>query len=184
MENPLNITALNDFIFCPVSIYFHMLYDGVDKTLYQSTAQINGSAAHKSIDTNAYSNSAYLLGLDVYCEKYNLCGKIDMYNKNTKALIERKKKIKAVYDGYVFQLYAQYFSMTEMGYEVEKLIIHSIDDNKNYYIDLPKDNSTMLGKFERIIDEINCFDLDLYKQSNKEKCSHCIYSPYCDRELS
>ncbi len=26
MENPLNITALNDFIFCPVSIYFHSLY--------------------------------------------------------------------------------------------------------------------------------------------------------------
>lgn len=26
MENPILITWLNDFIFCPVSIYFHSLY--------------------------------------------------------------------------------------------------------------------------------------------------------------
>lgn len=30
-ETPINITALNDFIFCPLSIYFHLLYDDIDK---------------------------------------------------------------------------------------------------------------------------------------------------------
>ena len=34
-------TQLNDFIFCPASIYFHNLYGETDKMVYQSTQQIN-----------------------------------------------------------------------------------------------------------------------------------------------
>lgn len=34
---------LNDFVFCPVSIYFHSLYLGVERNLYQGKSQINGS---------------------------------------------------------------------------------------------------------------------------------------------
>lgn len=43
MENPISISMLNDFVFCPVSIYFHNLYQGVEKNLYQGKSQINGS---------------------------------------------------------------------------------------------------------------------------------------------
>lgn len=35
MENPINITMLNDFIFCPLSIYYHNLYDDMETSLYQ-----------------------------------------------------------------------------------------------------------------------------------------------------
>lgn len=99
MENPLNITSLNDFIFCPVSLYFHSLYDGMDKTLYQSTYQINGTKAHETIDNKKYSGSAVLQGLGIYCEKYNLIGKIDLYEVKKRTLVERKKKISTIYDG-------------------------------------------------------------------------------------
>ena len=181
MENPLNITALNDFIFCPASIYFHSLYGNVETRLYQSTDQINGKAAHRTVDTQTYSGSAYLQSLEVYCEKYNLIGKIDLYDKRKKLLIEREKKVIRMYDGYVFQLYAQYFSMIEMGYTVNALLIHSVDDNKNYHIDKPADNPLMLQKFEKTIQQINSFQLDGFQQPNREKCNRCIYSPYCDR---
>ena len=43
MENPISISMLNDFVFCPVSIYFQNLYQGVEKNLYQGKSQINGS---------------------------------------------------------------------------------------------------------------------------------------------
>lgn len=46
MENPISITKLNDFVFCPVSIYFHGLYDGVERNLYQGKSQINGTKSH------------------------------------------------------------------------------------------------------------------------------------------
>ena len=182
MEEPLNITALNDFIFCPVSIYFHGLYGDMERVLYQSSDQLNGTKAHETIDNAKYTGSVSTLqSLEVYCEKYNLIGKIDLFEKKTNTLIERKKKVKTIYDGYVFQVYAQYFAMTEMGYAVNKILIRSIDDNKNYPIELPQNNSTMLQKFENTIDEINKFNFSDFIQSNSEKCLHCIYEPYCDR---
>jgi CRISPR-associated exonuclease Cas4 len=182
-ENPISITTLNDFIFCPVSIYFHALYSDINKMTYYSTDQINGLNAHKSVDEGSYPLANTLKSLDVYCEKYNLIGKIDIYNKATKTLTERKKKVNVIYDGYVFQLYAQCFAMREMGYQIEKMIIHSIDDNKNYPIVLPECNPEMLQKFETLINAINNFDLSNFIQTNGEKCGHCIYSPYCDRSV-
>lgn len=47
-----------------------------------------------------------LQGVSVYCEKYNLVGKIDVFDEKTGILTERKKKIKTVYDGYIYQIYA------------------------------------------------------------------------------
>ena len=74
--------------------------------------------------------------LDVYCEKYRLLGKIDIYDGKKKILRERKRQIKQVYDGYIFQLYGQYFSLIEMGYEVDKMELYSMIDNKKYPIEL------------------------------------------------
>lgn len=183
MENPLNITAINDFIFCPVSIYFHNLYGDMEKTLYQSTYQINGTKAHESVDQKKYSGPASLQGLSVYCEKYNLIGKIDLYEIKSCKLIERKKKINIIYDGYVFQLYAQYFAMTEMGYKVDSLVLRSIDDNKNYYIKKPEYDINMFLKFEETINAINEFNVEDFVQTNGEKCKKCIYAPYCSKEV-
>ena len=48
-EEPIAISNLNDFIFCPVSIYFHSLEDGED-ILTKDSYQLNGSNAHKISD--------------------------------------------------------------------------------------------------------------------------------------
>lgn len=48
---------LNDFVFCPVSIYFHSLYDGVERNLYQGKSQINGTKSHETIDCGTLSIS-------------------------------------------------------------------------------------------------------------------------------
>lgn len=182
-ENPITITSLNDFIFCPVSIYFHGLYGDVEKMSYYSTDQIDGLNAHKSVDNKTYSVAKTIKGLEVYCEKYNLIGKIDVYNESTKTLVERKKKVKVIYDGYIYQLYGQYFAMTEMGYKIEQLVIYSIDDNKSYPIDLPENNKELFEKFESTIRAMQNFDITNFTQENGEKCAHCIYSPYCDRGI-
>ena len=113
MEDLIIISNLNDFIFCPASIYFHKLYGSQDNLLYQSSAQINGTKAHETIDEKTYSTrKSAMMSLDVYSEKYGLCGKIDLYESDKKRLIERKKHVRQIYDGYIFQLYAQYYAMT------------------------------------------------------------------------
>jgi len=50
MDDAILLSQLNDFIFCPVSIYFHNLYGNMEKALYQGHAQLTGTAAHKTID--------------------------------------------------------------------------------------------------------------------------------------
>ena len=55
MEDLILISNLNDFIFCPVSIYFHKLYGNQDNLTYQSQYQINGTKAHEKVDNKKYS---------------------------------------------------------------------------------------------------------------------------------
>lgn len=185
MDDTIIISNLNDFIFCPASIYFHSLYGSQDNLSYQSDAQINGSKAHENVDKNHYSTRKDIYtSLEVYSESYRLAGKIDIYDASTKILIERKKKIKAIYDGYIFQLYGQYFAMTEMGYEIKKLKLYSMDDNKSYSVALPQNDKIMFDKFEKLINDMRMFSLEDFVQTNTEKCKYCIYEPSCDRALA
>lgn len=184
MDDAIIISNLNDFIFCPVSIYFHNLYGDRSTMTYQGKSQMNGSNAHDAVDNGTYSTRKNIItALEVYCEKYNLVGKIDIYDGDKKVLIERKRQIKQIYDGYVFQLYAQYFAMVEMGYEVRKIKFYSMADNKTYHIRLPYDDLDMLGKFEDTIEKIKSFNIKNFQQQNIEKCKNCIYEPACDRGL-
>ena len=152
--------------------------------MYQSKAQLDGTKAHEKIDNGTYSTRKnILMAIDVYSEKYGVIGKIDMYDENKKLLVERKKHVNRIYDGYVFQLYAQYFAMLEMGYTISSLEIRSLDDNKKYKIALPNQDDAMFKKFENLISEMRTFDLENYNQDNIEKCKHCIYEDACDRSL-
>lgn len=178
------ISYLNDFIFCPRSIYFHQLYGRVEQRLYQNTDQRNGKAAHKTIDSKNYSSSKHILqSIEVYNEKYRVGGKIDVFDIKKKLLVERKKKIKTIYDGYVFQLYAQYHCLTEMGYEVKQLKLYSIDDNKNHQIKMPKEDVQMQQSFEKLIEQMRHFDMNQPFKANCNKCKHCIYNNLCDLSL-
>lgn len=182
MFDYIPITYLNDFIFCPRSIYFHQLCEGENQMLYHRKEQTNGRLKHESIENKNYSTKKNILqGIYVYSEKYKLCGKIDLFDIGKGVLSERKARIKEIYDGYVFQLYAQYFSLIEMGYKVKKLSLYSYADNKVYNILLPCENIEMLKKFENTIFKINSFNFEInYSEINKQKCINCIYEPLCD----
>lgn len=179
MEEMIPFTMLNDFVFCPASIYFHRMYDGVENLLFTGKKQIKGKSLHKNIDDNTWSQSSVICGASFACQKYCLYGKIDKYYPKTKHLVESKAKIQNVYDGYVFQLYAQYFSMIECSYEVTKMSLYSIEDNKIYPVKLPESDEYMLSKFEGLLRQIRSFSFDGFSQANSEKCKNCIYSNAC-----
>ncbi|AWB68458.1 type V CRISPR-associated protein Cas4 [Saccharobesus litoralis] len=184
MEAYLMISHLNDFIFCPRSIYFHQLYGRMSTKVYHSSVQTKGLNAHKAVDEKRYSTAKHILqGIEVYSQKYGLCGKIDIYDQQKRQLVERKKKIKTVYDGYVFQLFAQYFALVEMGYQVNSIKLYSMDDNKSYPIELPANNQSYLTKFEALIEEMNRYRLTQSFTANPNKCRNCIYNNLCDTAL-
>lgn len=180
MENPIAISKVNDFIFCPVSIYFHLLDEDTNTNLYQNQYQINGKNVHRTIDEHSYSDlNNVLQGIDVFSERYNLTGKIDVFYIDKGLLVERKKKVTTIYDGYVFQVYGEYYGLTEMGYEVKSINIYSSSDNKTYPISLPSKDTENFKKFINVLNQINSFNIGLFKQTNLKKCANCIYSDLC-----
>lgn len=114
--------------------------------MYQTKAQINGTKAHEKVDNEQYSTRKNVItALDVYFEKYRIIGKIDIYDGDKRLLVERKKHINKIYDGYIFQLYAQYYAMTEMGYLIERMEIRSMQCCK--YTDLIRIMEFFTGVF-------------------------------------
>lgn len=184
MEDYIPISYLNDFVFCPRSIYFHQLHGRLSTRLYHALPQIRGKAAHETIDNAKYSTRKNILqGVDVYCQQYGICGKVDIFDVDAGLLTERKKHIAKIYDGYVFQLYAQYYGLTEMGYEVRQMRFYSSDNNKVFPVDLPWENAKMKIKFEKTIEQIKDYNLNDHMQTNPLKCENCIYEPICDQSL-
>ena len=71
MEDPILITWLRDFDFCPRSIYFHNLYGEKESLSFQEVRQINGTKAHETVDRDAYSTRKEILsGITVFSEDY------------------------------------------------------------------------------------------------------------------
>ena len=79
MENPFSVSLLNDFVFCPASIYFHMVDAATDKIFYESKEQQDGSALHEKTDSGQYSDRKNVLQGIV----------ADIYNKSIKSFDEQ-----------------------------------------------------------------------------------------------
>ena len=152
-----------------------------DDSVFKATPQIRGTAAHKSIDTKTYSNRCDdLLALPVYSEEYGLMGKIDIYKKREKTLIERKYSLGQIFQGQIYQLWAQMLCMIEMGYEVNSLFFYDTSRNKTIPVKMP--SNTDLDNFKLFLDKFRSFD-PLYSSFsiNINKCRHCVYCNLCDK---
>lgn len=182
MNTYITISSLNDYLFCPYSIYLHNVYMNVDEGLYHAKPQIKGKLAHEKIDNKtASTRKGDLLSLPVYSEKYRLMGKIDIYRRKEKLLIERKYQLKRIYRGNMYQLWAQYLCMKEMGYEVERLAFYEISTNRFFPLGLPA--SSDLIQLSLLIEGILWYDPIEPISINPNKCKHCIFCNFCDKTI-
>jgi CRISPR-associated protein Cas4 len=180
MYDYIAISTLNDFIFCPYSIYLHNVYMGGNEGLIHAIPQTTGKIAHKAIDGKKYSSRKdEIVGLSVYCNELGIAGKIDIYKKEERLLQERKYQLNTIYKGQIYQLWAQYFCMLEMGYEIEKLSFYSVATNKIFPIALPCENEKQ--ELKNFIKKFISFNPEMKILINKNKCRHCIYCNLCDK---
>lgn len=56
-EDYISISTLNDFIFCPYSIYLHNVYMDTDEGLFHAAPQTRGKIAHESVDNKTASTN-------------------------------------------------------------------------------------------------------------------------------
>lgn len=180
MHDYIPILTLNDFIFCPYSIYLHNVYMEAEKDIYHATPQVRGTLSHQSTDQKSYSTRAdVIMALPIYSERYHLMGKIDVYYRKEKKLVERKYQLKQIFQGQTYQLWAQMFCLQEMGYEVTSLAFYEQSTNKMIAIPLP--NDIEVRQFEAFLDRFYAFDPSQDFLVNPNKCSHCKYCNLCDK---
>lgn len=151
-----------------------------DEGLYHATPQTKGRIAHETIDTKKASNRADdLQSLPVLSEEFGLMGKIDIYKGKERKLIERKYQLRNIYQGQIYQLWAQYLCMREMGYNLESLAFYEISTNKMIPVDLPSDNQIV--EFKQFLDTYRNYDPSQPLHVNENKCKHCVYCNLCDK---
>ena len=74
-----------------------------------------GGLAHSSIDSKTASTRKIdLVSLTVYSDSLRIYGKIDIFKSDKHQLIERKNNLKKIFRGQLYQLWGQYYCMTEM----------------------------------------------------------------------
>lgn len=180
MDDYISLSALNDFIFCPYSIYLHNVYMESDKDIFQAVPQTTGKIAHRTIDLQTAKGGKFdLAGISVQSEELKIRGKIDLYRFNKKLLVERKYQLKQIFRGQLYQLWGEYFCMVEMGYEVMHIAFYEISTNKMYMQNLPSERDK--AELIRFIDSFRTYDLSYPIKINRNKCMHCIYCNLCDK---
>lgn len=130
MDNIIPITYLNDFVFCPYSVYLHQVFDNKEDIVYHAEPQQIGRAEHRTIDEPKTQKKNVIKGIYIISYELGIYGKIDTFYHDEKRLVESKYRITTIYKGYYYQIWAQYFALTEMGFNVQELTFYSISDKK------------------------------------------------------
>lgn len=174
MEPYIAISTINDFLYCPRSLYMHIAAGDITPASYHETPQVQGKAAHEAIELNCYSNrKSVLQNMNIFSEELGIQGRLDIVDTGAGELIERKAKIKKLYEGHYMQLYAEYFCLVEMGYKPAKLAFYSMQDNKKYMIPLPTDKDK-----ERLKQIINNMQNYTPEKLLKHYCANCYSNIY------
>lgn len=174
MEQYIRISTINDFLFCPRSLYLHSVYESYDTSMYHDEPQIVGTQLHQAVDTQRYSTAKHILqGLSVASTEYGILGKIDLYDTKKRVLTERKTQVKRIFDGYRMQLYAQYVCMREMGYEVLYMTLYDMTANKRHVLMPP--NEQMLRRLKDILRQMRDITPEKIQQHQCRRCDEHIY---------
>lgn len=179
MSDHIPISWLNDFVFCPYSIYLHNVYVSTDESLYHALPQVRGRVAHTTIDNKVYSDKSTITALSVVNNRLGLIGKIDIYKPREKLLIERKYRLDTIFRGQLYQLWSEYYCMQEMGYIVERIEFHEI--GRNRYIPTPLPGEREYKELADVIDRLRKYDPQKPIKYNLNKCRHCVYCNLCDK---
>ena len=174
MEQYIRITNINDFLFCPRSLYLHSIYENFNTSLYHQEPQVLGTQIHAAVDDRRYSTSKHILqGLSVYSAEYGIMGKIDIYDARKMALTERKTQVKVMHEGYKLQLHAQYVCLKEMGHEVLFMYVYSAKDNKRHAVLPPTQKE--LARLKSILNQMRHVTPDTLRSHSCKRCESHIY---------
>jgi CRISPR-associated protein Cas4 len=84
-----------------------------------------------------------------------------------------------IYQGQIYQLWAQYFCMKEMGYEVDRLAFYAISTNTTFPVEVP--GYEQKEELKAFINRFKSYNPVQEITVNINKCTRCIYCNLCDK---
>ena len=181
MDGYVSFSELNDFLFCPQSLYLHTLYKNYKSNIYHDTPQADGKAAHETIDQNTYNRAGWETGVWLCSPSHMIYGRCDLYNPSTGELVERKRTIKKVYEGQRMQAWAQAICLMDMQRSVTSITLHSLTDNVRHKLPIPDDLIT--SRVNLLVQEIQAYkanyNANVSVSVSDTRCRRCIYAPLC-----
>lgn len=151
-----------------------------DEDLYHALPQTMGKISHESVEDKRYSTKkSDVMALSVVSERLGVVGKIDLYKSDRKLLIERKYRMKNIFRGQLYQLWAEYYCMVEQGYEVIHLAFYEISTNKMIPVSVPGPLEEM--ELISVLSDYRNYYPGAPLNISHNKCLHCIYSNLCDK---
>lgn len=93
MNDYIPLSMLNDFIFCPYSIYCIACIWSRTKTYIKPLHRLKAPLLTRGGGDEKKSSTrrSDIMSLPVYCDELGISGKIDVYKQDKHLLIERKK---------------------------------------------------------------------------------------------
>ncbi len=175
MDDYISFSQLNDFLYSPLSLYLHECYKTYHTQMYDDIPQVAGKKAHATIDNNQYKKKHWITGMWLCSPILRLYGRADLYNDFTGELVERKRKIAYIYEGYKMQIWGQYYCLVEMGYSVSGISLHSLIDNSRYSLGIPTEDN--IHQLKDLINRMRIYTptFDVLEEEN-EKSSNSIYA--------
>ncbi len=180
MNSSIPFTMISDYAYCPLSIFCHGLYDGVDQTVFMGERQTRGGIAHKRIESGEASSPDVLCSISVASTEVGVHGRIDKYYPAKRGLVESKLRVSEVHDGHIFQMYAQYFAMEECGYPIGSMSLYSIENHTVYDLALPCENPEKRDLFFKTLEEMRNVSPAMLRPRSLKRCNACVYFPLCE----
>lgn len=177
VEDYIPISHINDFLFCPYSIYLHSVYGAAEEEFCKAVPQKAGTMAHEKITRD--EREGVLHDRPVRSEELGIAGIIDEFDTTTGTLTEYKNRTGRLFPGQFMQLYGQYFCLLEEGLTVNALRFVEISSGKETPVPLPgKEEEELLSD---IVERIGSFSPSDEIPINPNKCSKCIYCMLCEK---
>lgn len=179
MDGLIPITNLNDFLFCPYSIYLHGVYHGAEGETVKATVQNKGTLTHQKENSEKRSQQGVITELPVISEKIGIQGVIDSLDTLTGTLTEYKNHLKGPFKGQIIQIQAQALCLHEMGYEVKIARLLVLSDR--HVIEVPLPSRAEKKEITKLVKKIKAYNPEDEIPVNINKCKKCIYCALCEK---